>query len=57
MKNNVFAGVASPMKFSVCLVSMLNLANLNAEKMVTINPAYAKISGKPFASKLDFNIM
>lgn len=57
MKNKVFAGVANPMKFSVCLVSMLNFANRNAENTVTIKPVYAKISGNPFASKLDFNIM
>ena len=28
-KNNVIAGVGSPIKESVCLVSRLNLANLN----------------------------
>ena len=57
MKNNVFAGVASPIKFSVWRVSILNFANLNAEKIVMINPAYDNISGKPCASKFDLSII
>ena len=32
--NKVLAGVGSPMKELVCRVSILNLANRNAEKMV-----------------------
>ena len=34
--NNAFAGVGSPIKFSDCLTSMLNLASLRAENIAMI---------------------
>lgn len=37
VKNNAFAGVGTPIKESVCRVSMLNLANLSAEKTAIIS--------------------
>lgn len=50
--NSVFAGVGSPIKESVCLVSILKLANLKQAPNVMTKPKY----GKNGDGEIDFNI-